>query len=170
MIDGDDLRSLRRQLAELEVDQLRGIDLVEPVAGGDIAGLVELHRHAIATGDDAAAFAGSIPHRVVDDRRAHVVGKSKYLCRRRRGCARLQALAPPAIAGNDADFVAGREARVDAVAVADVLAVDKDIHKPAKLPRIVPQSLANPGMGGLQRVEDLRRRSIPPRRPWPLRP
>ncbi|MDF2761235.1 MAG: hypothetical protein K0S99_3870 [Thermomicrobiales bacterium] len=35
--------------------------------------------------------------------------------------------------GNNADFVTGREARFDTVTVADVLAVDKDIHKSAEL-------------------------------------
>jgi hypothetical protein len=58
---------------------LRRVDLVEPITSGDIAGLVKLHRHTVATGNDAAAFAGGIPHRVLDDRRAHLHWKLKFL-------------------------------------------------------------------------------------------
>src|SRR5215204_578321 len=57
---------------------------------------------------------------------------------------------------DDADFVASREGRVDALAVTDVLAVDKHIHEPAKLSRVIAQSLPNPRMGSLECVKDLR--------------
>ena len=58
--------------------------------------------------------------------------------------------------GNDPNFVASREVGLDSLAVADVLAVDEHIHEPAKLPRIVAQSLPNPRMGGVEGVKDLR--------------
>src|SRR5215207_11469139 len=57
---------------------------------------------------------------------------------------------------DDADFVASREGRVDTLAVTDVLAVDKHIHEPAKLPVVIAQSLPNPWMCSLECVKDVR--------------
>src|SRR4051794_16810421 len=99
VINGNDFSLLLGQLAELEVNQLRGIDLIEPVASGNIAGLVKPHRHAVATRDDPAALPRSLPHRLVDNRRAHGTWESKLPRCQCRRFARLQTLVPPAMAG-----------------------------------------------------------------------
>src|SRR5215213_2516379 len=56
---------------------------------------------------------------------------------------------------DDADFVTSREGSFDALAIANVLAVDEDVHEPAKLPRVITQSLANSRMSRIEGIEDL---------------
>jgi hypothetical protein len=56
---------------------------------------------------------------------------------------------------DDADFIASRDGSVDTLPIANVLAVDKDIHEPAELPRVIPQSLANPRISRIEGIEDL---------------
>src|ERR687894_2510016 len=96
VIDGDELQLLRGKLTKLEIDQLRGIDLIEPVARGDIARFIKLQGHAVAAGDESAALPGGLPHRVVDNRRVHVSWKAKLLRDRFRRRAENQTQAPPA--------------------------------------------------------------------------
>ena len=56
---------------------------------------------------------------------------------------------------NDANFVASREARIEAFAVANVLTVDEYIHEPAQLPGIVSQTFADPRMGCIKCIQHL---------------
>src|SRR5687767_4305167 len=55
---------------------------------------------------------------------------------------------------NDADLVTTRQASVETLTVPHVLAVDKHVHEPANLARVVPQSLPDPWMSDLQRIKD----------------